>query len=263
MGVLYDTMPKFYPWFSKDSSYIFNISTFLYYFWSLIFFVADTYLEEKTVKKYKHQSGKKVPGLPFKVVINVMFNTLVTSPVCIYFFVEAPGSYFGIERTWETPGILEFAKYTAVTLFIEDLLSFVFHYCAHQPPFYAHIHKIHHSYHNPVGFSAVFCHPLEQIFVNSLPAMVPMAFITNNWFILAWFCQVMSHTVFVHSGYVWFLRDHDLHHELQTSNFGFGPGFFDWVFGTRYIAGEKKTRRGKMSKLKRMSLTVRRASLRF
>lgn len=67
---------------------------------------------------------------------------------------------------WQFP--LHMLVYAVTT----DLWFFVFHRLMHTPAFYKHFHKQHHRFKAPEAICGVYCHPVEQMLVNSASMMV-------------------------------------------------------------------------------------------
>ena len=131
--------------------------------------------------------------------------------------------------------------------FIEDIIFTFSHKLLHTPFLYKHIHKIHHKYTQPVGICAEYAHPLEFIFGNTLPFLIPMLILGTShhqFTSVAVGCIRAVGTTYGHSGYnfPWdpfemalFRTDtqyHDYHHKGNIdSNFGGGLYLTDFIFG--------------------------------
>ena len=126
---------------------------------------------------------------------------------------------------------------------MREALFYYSHRICHVFPFlYVNIHKKHHRFVAPIALSAQYCHPFEQIFVNTLPIILPPQILKSHvltyWAFLGF---ELFGTATVHSGYDFFhgkARMHDLHHEKFNLNYG-SIGLFDWLHGTNVLKSRK------------------------
>ena len=144
---------------------------------------------------------------------------------------------------------------TACHLFIlfnvEDFCFYWTHRAAHFSsksfPLYQWIHKIHHSYHNPIVCSAVHAHPLEYMLTNHLPHFAGMFLLGSRLHLstIIIFGRIRGfETLDGHSGYQFpwspvrllpFSCDtsyHDFHHSQNVGNFGAFTFLWDTIFDT-------------------------------
>lgn len=90
--------------------------------------------------------------------------------------------------------------------------------------------------HFPVAVSALYCHPVEHLLCNLLPAHAgPLVAGAHLSTCLVWYSIAVLNTVNTHSGYHFPLcpspEAHDNHHEKFNENFGV-LGIFDFLYGT-------------------------------
>ena len=106
----------------------------------------------------------------------------------------------------------------------------------HHKWMYKTVHKIHHEWLAPIGLSAQYAHPLEQVVSNLIP-LLSGPLICGSHTVTTWvFLSIgLISTTVAHSGYhLPFLPSpeyHDFHHREFASNFGM-DGFLDWFHGT-------------------------------
>lgn len=135
-----------------------------------------------------------------------------------------------------------------VIILAEDAFFYWAHRTFHHPKLYW-IHKRHHEYNIPIAISALYAHPLEFVFCDSLAFLVGAVFLSyvakiHLITLLVWHCFRILETCEVHCGYEWswsqlsFLpwklnvEKHDFHHSHNVGNFGSEFGFWDSLMGT-------------------------------
>lgn len=133
---------------------------------------------------------------------------------------------------------------------VEDALFYTSHCTLHAFPFlYKHIHKVHHTWHYSIGISAEYAHPIEFLLGNALPFSAgPLLLGAHLFTWWAWAFVRIWHTVEGHSGYdipwspfkllPWggVATEHDVHHSINTGNFGSFFAYLDRWMGTEIPA---------------------------
>lgn len=87
----------------------------------------------------------------------------------------------------------------------------------HHPRVYRYIHKIHHEWTAPISVVAIYCHPLEHLFANILPAVIgPVVMGSHVATLMLWIHVAQTSAIISHCGYhLPFLPSpeaHDFHH---------------------------------------------------
>lgn len=128
---------------------------------------------------------------------------------------------------------------------IEDAAFTTTHRIFHIPFFYKRFHKIHHTYTYSVGICAEYCHPVEFIFGNSIPFIIPCWILGRRmhaYTYLLWGTYRIANTVIGHSGYDFPLNFsellpftssttyHDYHHSANVGNYSGAFILWDTVF---------------------------------
>lgn len=140
------------------------------------------------------------------------------------------------------PTWLEIARDFFICFLAREVLFYTLHRLFHHPRVYRYIHKKHHRFTAPVALASQYAHPIEHVFANILPIVLP-PFLLHVHFLtfVVWLVYELVETSTVHSGYDFgtISRTHDAHHEKFELNYG-AVGFMDRIFGTNVPPQRKK-----------------------
>lgn len=182
------------------------------------YFAASVYfwLREKSIQKRIAIYKQTYPLVCFNLFISFpFFLTLVFQRVRVHALIK--WSFVVKQVVW--------------SIICFEISFYYIHRLLHVGLLYKCIHSIHHRLVKPVGFAALYCHPLEFLFANFLPAT--LGFITWNntsleailiWNVLTALSVVQSHSITSHSM-------HLSHHAQYKEPFGF-TGILDWIHST-------------------------------
>jgi len=173
-------------------------------------------------QRHKIQPAPKQPtGKDIRHCVAVVAKNQLLSTTLHFLLITAktnaglPPSY-RIETT--LPTLFELTRDFIISLLLREAL---FYYS--------------HRFTAPIALAAQYARPVEQMFANILPIVLPPQILKSHiltfWAFLGY---ELFGTATVHSGYD-FLRGqarmHDLHHEKFNLNYG-SMGVLDWVHGT-------------------------------
>lgn len=173
-----------------------------------------------------------------------LFNLLLTLPLgwAGYPQVKQLGYSASME---DYPTTLTIFSQVLVFMVIEDTLFYWGHRTLHHPSLYPYIHKVHHRFTHSVSIAATATHPIEYMVSNVLPFVAgPTLLGAHCVTIYVWVVFRLGETIFNHSGYAlpWSMysllpfqgtaTDHDVHHSVNTGNFGSLFFFWDHLCGT-------------------------------
>jgi sterol desaturase/sphingolipid hydroxylase (fatty acid hydroxylase superfamily) len=167
---------------------------------------------------------------PTKHILNVLFNQVIVTSLALHYSGLCKNSNFS------QPYILGIRD-VFLSYVLQCVSFYILHRMLHCRKIYRYIHALHHSYVDPVPWSAFYCHPLEHLFANLLPiSLGPLILGMNIHTIRLWTFLATVNTVIAHSGSI--MRPftpgtHDLHHSNFNVNYGTGA-WMDKLCGTFY-----------------------------
>eukprot|EP01027_Heterolobosea_sp_BB2_P019429 GEZU01027269.1.p2 GENE.GEZU01027269.1~~GEZU01027269.1.p2 ORF type:complete len:171 (+),score=24.25 GEZU01027269.1:371-883(+) len=84
----------------------------------------------------------------------------------------------------------------------EDLLFYFSHRLLHTPFLYRHVHHVHHRTTNTFSLASEYAHPVEIVFSNILPVVLPAYLLRVHLFTyLLWIAVMLVETTIAHCGY--------------------------------------------------------------
>ena len=197
-------------------------------------------------RQYEIQAGKRPkPELVREALVQTLVGHSVTVPLAAYYgydFFARRGMRFDAHAL---PGVLEVVTTLVTWHALFDTWFYWSHRALHHPSVYSMVHKQHHRFTTPVGISATFAHPLEDVLVNLGSTFCgPCLYRSDAHFVvlLLYMALRFNETIDAHCGYefpfsIWPYTGrgtaawHDWHHSNQVGNFGGWP-FWDRLCGT-------------------------------
>lgn len=227
-----------------------------YYLHGLFFVMADWY---GFLEPYAIRSGKR--RLPpekqqYEAIQDASIDAFVIKPFALYGAYLLLSDYVSFDEVPTAQGML--LQWLCMKLVFSTSL-FVIHGLLHTPYIYKRFHKQHHTFHETVGFTALYAHPVEAI-AGSVHIVLAIVLVRPTFFSAAlFFASTMIEIVDAHCGYdvpwAWLYpwsgrypwgsgaRAHDFHHSHNIGIYGGGiTGLWDWLFGfdQAFVAYEAK-----------------------
>ncbi len=253
-----------------------SLYSILCFFLLNAFFWALYTIDHPFFEKYKVYPGKwpwkenktewdVMQKKTFKVIA---FNNFVLIPIASYLVLLR--SNFQVKQSFKiedlpTPWTLTWQL--CFCMYLQDFFFYASHKLLHHPKLYGLIHKQHHEYNRTIGLSSVYTHPIEFIFGNMIPFIIPILLLGPHMHMytnMIWTLLRLQHTVYDHSGYNFPFNPtdlalfyanptyHDYHHSDNMGNYGGMFTIWDTVFGgsnAKYFEVYQDNKMVKMEKL--------------
>lgn len=174
------------------------------------------------------------PKLPWEVYFVSTMN-FITITAVLYLH----SMHFGHTQTEK--GSILIAKFIGAIVWSE-VWSFVSHWCLHRPWAYRWIHRIHHRFRQPCGWTTLYAHPVENLVFNIGILLGGIHFLQMSHALAHLYVMVAGAAgVMGHSGTLDFpildhtfiyLSRHEYHHTFMDCEYG-SSTFMDYLFRTR------------------------------
>ena len=108
---------------------------------------------------------------PKTLVDEALMNHLVNVPVRLVFLYFLFDLYVlaGMELDSESfPSLATISLHIGASVLIDDTWFYWSHRLLHHPAIYKYIHKQHHRFIHTRGYAVDFCHPVEDVFSNTI-----------------------------------------------------------------------------------------------
>ncbi|GAM21954.1 hypothetical protein SAMD00019534_051290 [Acytostelium subglobosum LB1] len=213
----------------------------LYGLGGAFFYLCDKYqwFRSRKIQTKRYPSSDDISRCLKNLITNYI---LIILPLGI---VSFPFSrVLGMSHSLPLPSMWRYLFDLFLCLVGEDFFHYWMHRFFHTPWFYKNIHKEHHYYSAPFGFTASYAHPVEVVFLGMAtfaPAFIlrPHYLTFYSWFILRQLDAVLTHSgydielfpfnLLPYYGGVIF---HDYHHKEFTCNYGSRFTWLDKLCGT-------------------------------
>lgn len=203
----------------------------------LTYFRRNGYFRSYLIQPRKSPSDQLVR----RAFMDVLTKHFVAGPImfwAMWYVAEACGVQSSVATL---PSLWEVTWQLFVMIMVQDTLFYWSHRLLHCEFLYPHIHKQHHQFYTPIGISAEYAHPVEDL-ANAIAFIAgPLILGCHIFTLWLWMFLRTLETIDAHSGYSFPLSPftlfqiadhHDYHHSQNKGCYGSFFGFWDWIMGT-------------------------------
>lgn len=241
----------------------FLIVVLTYWAFGLVHLMLDVTRSPYSLYRYKFQKKMhfEISNLS-KLIRVVLLNHCFLAPIS-YILSQVTahgGKHIGIRVVDSLPTTAELLGYLIGFGLVQETIFYYTHRLLHWGWLYTAFHKVHHEYKAPVALAATYAHPVEFVFQNILPLVLPPVLFSAPLAVYYTQCFVaVIVTQAGHAGYdfPWLHLlgplhrpdFHDFHHQNFSGNYGV-TGLLDYLHGTdshywRHIAVLEKEKKAK------------------
>ena len=202
------------------------ILTGFFCFWKDLIYDTNSYTEKKIQKSNRIdtmlQYKKCFPTVMSNMFIVIPIISIVLTPL-------SPVHLYTFSDLYKFP----------LNSILIDILFYTTHRIMHVGFLYKKFHKKHHEITKPISISALYLHPVDLIFSNFFPVVLPPYILGHGLIAFSlWIMISIFNTVYIsHQGIKNLSEFHDYHHEKSMYNYG-AELFMDRLFGTLKIKDE-------------------------
>ena len=188
--------------------------------------------------EWRLQPGRWPPAeLMWRAARLIALNQLLVQPLMLIGTYPLYTAVGGTVTGAPMPSPAEILGTVAVSILCEDVAFYWAHRALHTRALYRAVHKVHHQFHVPCGWSAEYAHPLEYLVTNAMPMSIgPLACAAATgrlhlFTVIIWNALRFSEAIDAHSGYDWGLlspfallypfrrspEEHDWHHSKNRT----------------------------------------------
>ena len=164
------------------------------------------------------------------VALHSMRIQLYVLPICgcVFYYLYNKLDHQQIIFTKPKFNLFELSQWICMVLW-EDFIFYHVHRLLHLPTFY-NLHKLHHSWIEPVPWEAMYASVPENILANFFPMFIaPLIVGLNIYYLMVWVALSTFASLISHSNIIG--DHHTLHHKHFNVNYGV-LGIFDKIYGT-------------------------------